>query len=146
MIFLVIGAALLALLVWMGRRPVRARLDLKMASALCAALAAVGAVAAGLRGAWVISLALVALSAWLGQTARLRRSPADFESSLSEMKLDQARAILGVPPGATRAEIEAAYRRLIRRAHPDQGGASDLAAQLNAARDLLVDRFSTRSP
>ena len=54
------------------------------------------------------------------------------------MNLDQARAILGVTDGASRDEIEAAYRRLIRRAHPDQGGTSGLAAQLNAARDRLL--------
>ena len=54
------------------------------------------------------------------------------------MTLDQARDILGVSPAATRAEIEAAYRRLIVRAHPDQGGTSGLAAQLNAARDRLL--------
>ena len=54
------------------------------------------------------------------------------------MSADHARSILGVRPGATPAEIESAYRRLIRRAHPDQGGSDGLAAQLNAARDRLL--------
>ncbi len=54
--------------------------------------------------------------------------------------MDRAHAasILGVAETAGRAEIEAAYRRLMLRVHPDQGGAAGLAAQLNAARDVMV--------
>jgi curved DNA-binding protein CbpA len=50
----------------------------------------------------------------------------------------EARSLLGVPQAATREEIRAAYLRLIRRAHPDHGGTSGLAAQLNAARERLL--------
>ena len=35
--------------------------------------------------------------------------------------------------------FEAAYNRLMRMAHPDKGGTSGLAAQLNAARDRLLE-------
>lgn len=48
-----------------------------------------------------------------------------------------ARAILGVGPEAGVKEIDAAYRRLMRSVHPDAGGTAGLAAQLNAARDVL---------
>jgi curved DNA-binding protein CbpA len=54
------------------------------------------------------------------------------------MSLDEARSILGVGADATREEIQAAYSRLMRLAHPDKGGTSGLAAQLNAARDRLL--------
>jgi curved DNA-binding protein CbpA len=45
--------------------------------------------------------------------------------------------MLGVDDEAGPDEIEAAYRRLMRRVHPDVGGAAGLAAQLNAARARL---------
>jgi curved DNA-binding protein CbpA len=51
-----------------------------------------------------------------------------------------AAAMLGVAESASREEIDAAYRRLMRRVHPDQGGAPGLAAQLNAARAVLLKR------
>lgn len=49
-----------------------------------------------------------------------------------------ARALLGVSAQASRTDIRAAHRRLIAEAHPDKGDASDRAARLNAARDLLL--------
>lgn len=53
---------------------------------------------------------------------------------------EEARAILGVREGASAEEVQAAYLRLIKLAHPDQGGTSGLAAQLNAARDVLLGK------
>lgn len=50
----------------------------------------------------------------------------------------EAYQILGLQPGASREEIQAAYRRLIQRVHPDHGGSSYLAARLNQARDVLL--------
>jgi len=46
-------------------------------------------------------------------------------------------AELGLPPGAPREDIAAAYRRLAKEYHPDRGGAEDRMAQINAAYDLL---------
>lgn len=56
------------------------------------------------------------------------------------MPVEQARSLLGLGPDATAAEVNAAWRRLMARAHPDQGGTEGLAAQLNAARDALLKR------
>jgi hypothetical protein len=52
--------------------------------------------------------------------------------------LAKARALLGVHPDADAAAIRAAHRRLIASVHPDKGGTEALAAQINAARDLLL--------
>jgi hypothetical protein len=62
------------------------------------------------------------------------------ESPTASATMNSAEAyqILGLSPGATPAEIQAAYRRLIQRLHPDHGGSAYLATQLNRARDLLL--------
>jgi len=53
---------------------------------------------------------------------------------------EQALQILGLEPGATDTEIREAHRRLMTRLHPDQGGTTWLAQQLNAARDTLIGK------
>lgn len=68
------------------------------------------------------------------QGDRRSQSPADS----MVMTLTEAYQILGLSPGASRVDIQAAYRRLIQRLHPDHGGTAYLAAQLNRARDLLL--------
>ncbi|HBP15878.1 MAG TPA: molecular chaperone DnaJ, partial [Gammaproteobacteria bacterium] len=40
---------------------------------------------------------------------------------------------------AAKDEIVAAHRRLIQRMHPDRGGSSFLAAELNAAKKFLME-------
>jgi uncharacterized membrane protein len=54
------------------------------------------------------------------------------------MTREEALAVLGLASGAPEAEIRAAHRRLMRAAHPDQGGSDWLAARLNEARDVLL--------
>ena len=68
-----------------------------------------------------------------------RDAEAAYSATVDRVMDDaEARQILGVAPEATPAEIQAAYRRLIQRLHPDHGGSAYLAAQLNQARDVLL--------
>jgi hypothetical protein len=53
---------------------------------------------------------------------------------------DEALSLLGLNGEAGPAEIDAAWRRLMLRAHPDHGGTSGLVAQLNAARERLINK------
>ena len=136
---LALGGAALALLVWIGRRPARLSSGGRLASALFSALAAVGAVVSGMRGGWVVSLVLVALSAWLGHRARQTHQAASNTADVG-MSLDDARRVLGVDAAADRAAIELAYRNRMRGGHPDHGGTDAMAARINAARDRLIGK------
>ena len=137
MIWLALGAALLAFFAWLGRRPSDGRhRDWRAAAAFIALLALLGGAVFGLRGAWAPALGCLLAAATV---ATLSRRAPKAERPRSEMSEGEARALLGVAPEAAPEEIQAAYVRLMRRVHPDAGGASGLAAQLNAARDRLLD-------
>ena len=70
------------------------------------------------------------------------QSTEDQQSSNdSQMTTQRAADILGLEPAATRDEIVAAHRRLIQHLHPDQGGSSYLAAEINEARRILLDNL-----
>ena len=130
--------AVLVLLVWAGRGGLR-RLDRGGVRVAGGALAVLLLAAAGfvtLRGEWVIGLVLLVTS--LGGMFAARARPTRPTSQ--GMSAAEARSVLGVTPDATDEDIEAAYRRLMRMAHPDKGGTSGLAAQLNAARERLRKR------
>ena len=59
------------------------------------------------------------------------------------MSRAEALDVLGLAPDAGEVEIQLAYVRLIRAAHPDNGGSDCLAARINQARDVLLS--SSRS-
>lgn len=67
-------------------------------------------------------------------------------SSVPVMPVEDARKLLGVPPGASLAEIRDAHRRLIARVHPDTGGSAELANRVNVARDVLVAEMNRSTP
>ncbi len=76
------------------------------------------------------ALAYVALARKTG-----RARPRDAAATLS---LAEAYLILGLSTGARRDDVLAAYRNLMKRLHPDQGGTSYLASRVIEAKDLLL--------
>lgn len=87
------------------------------------------------------------LEAWLDRTAPDWREAEAFAGTGAgggaprggPMSRAEALEVLGLAEGATSEEIRAAHRRLMRAAHPDQGGSDWLAARINQARDILLE-------
>jgi DnaJ-domain-containing protein 1 len=130
------GIALWAL-IRMGRQTeTPGRGHWRVSATILAAVLLGGAAVAGSRGAWVTAGALAVAGLWLTIASRRR----DFAPCQTGMNAAEARALLGVSADATPDQINAAWRRLMARAHPDQGGTEGLAAKLNAARDRLLKR------
>jgi len=81
------------------------------------------------------------LEAWLDRSEPAWREAASAEAPPprgGRMTRAEALAVLGLAEGASADDIRAAHRRLMRGAHPDQGGSDWLAARLNEARDTLL--------
>ncbi len=142
MLYLALGAAALAVFVWLGRRgrPVFQRPGLRVLSGVASIAAFAGAAFLAVRGGWAFAPVLIILGLWLAMSARGQGAGAGPAPRTSAMSEQDARSILGVDAEATSEDIQAAYTRLMRRAHPDAGGSAGLAAQLNAARDRLLRR------
>jgi hypothetical protein len=151
MIYLVLGVLLLCL-IYGGRRASRAmaaalgamagpRRVWRPTSGLFALILLTLAGVMLVRDAWLPALGCGAAGLALAVAARWRGRktppPPSTPAPTAGMSPADARAILGVGPEAGVKEIDAAYRRLMRSVHPDAGGTAGLAAQLNAARDVL---------
>jgi hypothetical protein len=134
MIFIAIGVLVLAALVAVGRKPLMARTPGRLVGLALAGAAAAAAVYDAARGGWIGGSILLTGALWLAQSTFGRRRVVTGGMGPAE-----AASILGVAQGADREEVEAAYRRLMFRVHPDHGGAAGLAAQLNAARSVLLE-------
>lgn len=87
--------------------------------------------------ALIFGIGAAALYVWSRRPAAKPHEAAQGGAGMSDA---QARAILGVPPGATESDIRTAFRRRMQTAHPDQGGSTEEAARLSAARDALLRR------
>ena len=139
MTYIALGCVILALLMWAGGgKAILKRREWRFLSGGFAIMAFAGAAYVGTVGKWGSAIVLVVLGLGLAVSARRTESmPPRRGATMSEA---EARSILGVGPQASSDDIQAAYSRLMRLAHPDKGGTDGLAAQLNAARDRLTRR------
>jgi len=135
--WLILGAVAIWALIRLGRHSERrGRAEWRVAATLFSAVLIGGGVLLAFRGAWLPAAGLVGAGLWLTVASRQRVLAARSEA----MSEAEARSLLGVPATATPQEINTAWKRLMGRAHPDQGGTEGLASRLNAARDRLLKR------
>lgn len=132
----ILGAIVLWALVRLGRQTERpGRGQWRVSATLIAAACLGGGALALARGSWMVGGALIAVGLYFALSSRMRAVVRSVEPGMSRK---EARDTLGVPADATTEQINAAWKRLMARAHPDQGGTQGLAARLNAARDRLL--------
>ena len=133
-----IGLALAVIAVWalvrLGRQTEKqGRGHWRVTATLLGSVLLAGGALAAFRGAWLAAAGLAGAGLYLAWASRSR--PVVRSEPISEA---DARAVLGVNPGASDAEIRTAWKRAMARAHPDQGGTEGLATRVNAARDRLL--------
>ena len=158
-----VAFVVLTRLLWLNVRPVEAKNLVVVAAVILltslAALAATGrlhwlvAVAAGMvpflrRGVGFLRYlpwlrrAFSAYQGTRGQDSRQGRQDAPGSSQGApgtSMSAAQAADVLGLGPRATRPEVVRAHRRLMQKIHPDHGGTTFLAQQLNEAKRVLLE-------
>ncbi len=83
------------------------------------------------------------LEAYLDRTVHDWRTAAgerrqSAETADGTMTRQEAYAVLGLKENASREEVRAAHRHLMKQLHPDHGGSDYLAAKINQAKDLLL--------
>ena len=136
-LWLVLAAVAVWALIRLGRQGERpGQGHWRVTATLFSAVMIGGGVLALSKGGWVLGSGLVGAGLWLTVASR-QRTVAPRAEGMTER---EARAILGVSADATKAEINAAWKRVMARAHPDQGGTQGLATRVNAARDHLLKR------
>jgi hypothetical protein len=141
-LILVLVGLLLAYVGWKSSAPIRAG-GWRVGAGLLALLLVVVGIILALRGDEWVGLPVTAaglVMALLGRSKRgaRQRDKASMATQAEAMSVVEARSILGVDEDADPERIKAAYMRLMKRNHPDQGGTSGLASKLNAARDRLL--------
>ena len=150
MAYLLLGAGALIVLLGISRAASRlSQRAMKLAFfAVLFGLAATALIVFIVAGRFALAAPAGALALW-GMRAYLLARQIKASSSAGKqdnraasgraMDRAQALGILGLGAAATAADIEAAYKALIVKNHPDQGGTDWLAARLNEARSVLLD-------
>lgn len=134
LIWLVLAAVAVWALARLGRQTERrGRGHWRVTATLLSAVLLAGGALSAFRGGWLMAAGLAGAGLYLAYSSRQR--PIVRSEPIGEA---EARAVLGVPPGASEEDIRRAWKRAMTRAHPDQGGTEGLATRVNAARDRLL--------
>jgi hypothetical protein len=79
-------------------------------------------------------------SAWRENAHGDDNARASRQPQPGAMTKEEAYQILGLQPGASVDDIQRAYRTLMKKLHPDQGGTTYLATRVNEAKEVLLSR------
>ena len=90
------------------------------------------------RGSLIIGVAAIGIAAFWYRGLTLRLSGSGAKGGKNS-DIDDARFLLGVSRFDNAERIRERHRTLIAQNHPDTGGSAERAAELNKARDLLLD-------
>jgi len=148
-----VAFVILVRLLWLSRRPSAPATVVTLAAV--ALVAGLGVLAATGRMHWLAALAAALLPFMKRGLSMLRYLPmlrglfGAFQGARgshngaanrdsADMSHDQAREVLGLGPDPSRDEIIAAHRRLMQKIHPDRGGSTWIAQQLNEAKRILL--------
>lgn len=106
--------------------------------------AALGALIPFMRNAY--GLISQVLPYWIQRKNTQQNDPQAPMPPLVPMPIQEALDVLGLSGDITKGEIteatiQDAHRRLIQKLHPDRGGNDYLAAKINQARDLLLEKI-----
>lgn len=95
------------------------------------------------RGSLIIGVAAIGIAALWYRGLSLRLFSSDAKGGKNS-DIDDARFLLGVSRFDNAERIRERHRTLITQNHPDTGGSAERAAELNKARDLLLDDLNNK--
>ncbi|MBX2807113.1 MAG: hypothetical protein KTR20_00645 [Cellvibrionaceae bacterium] len=82
------------------------------------------------------------LNAWRNKRGQAQQQQQkNQQQPTAPMDLEQALKIFGLKNVSSKAEIAQRHRELMQKNHPDRGGSDYLAAQINAAKDILINHL-----
>mgnify|MGYP003384100210 CR=1 FL=1 len=116
-------------------------------------LVLLAAAAMAMRGLWPVAMSLLgglmvygrpvlqAFGLWRQFQSMQQNQQEQSAASTSNGIMDaaMARQILELEEDANKEDVLAAHKRMMAKNHPDKGGSTYLASQINQAKDLLLD-------
>jgi hypothetical protein len=149
LILWILGIVIVALLVrlLLNRAPSNGKPFLLRAAVVVIVLVAIGL---ALRGLWPVAMSLFgglmvygkpvlkAFGLWQTIKGFNRADATKNAPTTAAMDKAQARKILQLEDNASAEEIIAAHKKMMAKNHPDKGGSTYLASQINQAKDVLL--------